>query len=119
MKQVKTGPGRGTNHSVVVGHSFGGLVLEHAISKRMLELGEELHQELGNQTSSDVLELKTLNDFADLVVLINQAAPATNAVTLLSQYRQDLSKVSLLRPPQRRGALPAIPHKNARNSRDR
>jgi hypothetical protein len=31
--------------------------------------------------------------------LINQAAPATHAVTLLSRYRDDLAKVNLLRPP--------------------
>ena len=106
MKQVKTGPERSTNHSVVVGHSFGGLVLEYSISKRMRELGDELHQELGKQTTSESYHLKTLDDFADLVVLINQAAPATNAVTLLSHYRQDLGKVNLLRPPAKSNCAP-------------
>ena len=106
MKQVKTGPERSTNHSVVVGHSFGGLVLEYAITKRMKELGDELHLELGKQTTSESYHLKTLDDFADLVVLINQAAPATNAVTLLSDYREDLAKVNLLRPPAKSDCTP-------------
>ena len=103
MKQVKTGSGRSTNHSVVVGHSFGGLILEDSISKRMNELGNELHDELGKQHTSEGFRLKALDDFADLVVLINQAAPATDAVTLLSHYRQDLGKVNLLRPPAKSG----------------
>lgn len=106
MKQVKNGPERSTNHSVVVGHSFGGLILEYSISKRMKELGDELHQELGKQTTSESYHLKTLDDFADLVVLINQAAPATNAVTLLSDYREDLAKVNLLRPPAKSNCAP-------------
>jgi len=106
MKQVKSGPERSTNHSVVVGHSFGGLILEYSISKRMRELGDELHQELGKHTTSDSYHLKSLDDFADLVVLINQAAPATNAVTLLSDYRQDLSRVNLLRPPVKSNCAP-------------
>jgi hypothetical protein len=79
------------------------LVLEYAISKRMKELGDELQAELGKSTSGDALHLKTLDDFADLVVLINQAAPATEAVTLLSEYRQELQRVTLLRPARRTG----------------
>jgi hypothetical protein len=101
MKQVKTGADREGNLSVVVGHSFGGLVLEYAITKRMKEIGDELHAELGKGTTSDAVRLKSLDDFADLVVLINQAAPAAVAVTLLSQYRVDLQKVNLLRPPKK------------------
>ena len=101
MKRAKQGAERASNHSMVVGHSFGGLILEYAISKRMREIGEELHRELGNQTTSDEIKLKTLEDFADLVVLINQAAPAAEAVTLLSQYRRDLQQVNLLRPPKK------------------
>jgi hypothetical protein len=106
MKQVKTGPERSTNHSVVVGHSFGGLILEYSISKRMKELGDELHEELGKRTTLESYHLKTLEDFADLVVLINQAAPATNAVTLLSHYREDLARVNLLRPPAKSSCAP-------------
>ena len=101
MKQVKLGPGRETNHSVVVGHSFGGLILEYAITKRMKELGDELHEELGKRTTTDALRLRTLDDFADIVVLINQAAPAATAVTLLSEYRQDLQRVNILRLPKK------------------
>lgn len=106
MKQVKTGPGRETNHSVVVGHSFGGLVLEYSISQRMEEVGDELHKELGKQSTLATYNLKTLDDFADLVVLINQAAPATHAVTLLSRYREDLAKVNLLRRPAKSNCSP-------------
>jgi hypothetical protein len=105
MKEAKLGPDRATNHSVIVGHSFGGLILEYAITKRMREIGEELHKELGKETSSDEIRLKTLEDFADLVVLINQAAPAAEAVSLLSQFRQDLQQVNLLRPPRKSGCL--------------
>ncbi len=100
MKQVKSGGQSEGNLSVVVGHSFGGLVLEYAITKRMKEIGDELHAELGKGTTSDAVRLKSLDNFADLVVLINQAAPAATAVTLLSQYREDLQKVNLLRPPR-------------------
>jgi hypothetical protein len=99
MKQVKSGAE--TNLSVVVGHSFGGLVLEYAITKQMRLIGDELHTELGKATTRDVVQLKSLSDFADLVVLINQAAPAANAVTTLIQYRADLEKVNLLRPPRK------------------
>jgi hypothetical protein len=98
MKQVKTAAEG--NLSVVVGHSFGGLVLEYAITKRMEQIGDELHDELGKSTTRDVVRLKALDDFADLVVLINEAAPAANAVTLLSKYRADLQRVNLLRPPR-------------------
>jgi hypothetical protein len=114
MRQVKTGPERSTNHSVVVGHSFGGLVLEYSISKQMKELGDELHQELGKHTTSESYHLKTLDAFADLVVLINQAAPATNAVTLLSDYREDLSRVNLLRPPAKSNCAPDDPSQDCK-----
>jgi hypothetical protein len=103
MKQVKLGPERKSNLSVVVGHSFGGLILEHAITKRMQELGDELHAELDKRTTSESVRLKTLDEFADLCVLINQAAPAADAVTLLSQYRRDLQRVNILRPPMKAG----------------
>jgi hypothetical protein len=99
MKQVKSGAEG--NLSVVVGHSFGGLVLEYAITKQLRIIGDELHAELGNGTTRDALQLKSLNEFADLVVLINQAAPAADAVTTLIQYRSDLEKVNLLRPPRK------------------
>jgi hypothetical protein len=100
MNQVKTGAGRAGNLSVVVGHSFGGLVLEYAITKKMKEIGDELHAELGTGTTTEAMRLKSLDNFADLVVLINQAAPAAVAVSLLGQYREDLQKVNLLRPPR-------------------
>ena len=103
MQRTKAGAERATNQSVVVGHSFGGLILEYAISKRMREIGEELRKELPKQGTADAIHLKTLDDFANLVVLINQAAPAADAVTLLSQYREDLQKVNLLRPPAKSG----------------
>ena len=106
MKRVKTGSERSTNHTVVVGHSFGGLVLEYAISKRMKELGDELRQELGKDSTAESYHLTALDDFADLVVLINQAAPATNAVTLLSDYHKDLARVNLLRPPVKAACAP-------------
>lgn len=99
MKQVKSGAE--SNLSVVVGHSFGGLVLEYAITKQMKLIGDELHAELGKGTTRDALQLKSLSEFADLVVLINQAAPAANAVSVLIQYRADLEKVNLLRPPRK------------------
>jgi len=98
MKQVKSGAE--TNLSVVVGHSFGGLVLEYAISRQLRIIGDELHSELGKSATRDAMQLKSLGDFADLVVLINQAAPAANAVTTLIQYRGDLERVNLLRPPR-------------------
>ena len=101
MKRAKDGPGRASNLSVVVGHSFGGLILEYAITQRMQELGRELRQDLGKQSTSNGFGLSALNDFADLVVLINQAAPAAHAVTLLSQYREELQRVNLLRPPRK------------------
>jgi hypothetical protein len=106
MKEVKNVADREGNLSVVVGHSFGGLVLEYAITKRMQEIGDELHTELGKGTTIDAMRLKTLADFADLVVLINQAAPAANAVTLLGKYRADLQKVNLLRPPRQSKCAP-------------
>lgn len=106
MSQAKLGSERATNHSIVVGHSFGGLILEYAISNRMKELGDELHTELGKQSTSDEIRVKTLSDFADLVVLINQAAPAAHAVALLSEFRQDLQKVNLLRPPKNQNCAP-------------
>ena len=99
MQQVKT-DSEG-NLSVVVGHSFGGLVLEYAITKQLKQIGDELHTELGKGTTRDAVQLASLNKFADLVVLINQAAPAANAVTTLIQYRADLEKVNLLRPPRK------------------
>ena len=103
MKRTKDGPDRSTNQSVVVGHSFGGLILEYAITKRMREIGEELRKELAKHDTADEIHLNTLDDFANLVVLINQAAPAADAVELLSQYRGDLQKVNLLRPPAKSG----------------
>jgi hypothetical protein len=100
MERVKLGPERQSNMSVVVGHSFGGLILDYAITKQMKEIGDQLHAELGTGTTRDVVRLTSLNNFADLVVLINEAAPAANATSLLIQYRADLAKVNLLRPPK-------------------
>ena len=101
MKQVKLGPDRTTNHSIIVGHSFGGLILEYAIHDRLKELGDELRAELGKAATRPEDRLKTLGQFADLVVLANQAAPADEAVTLLSEYRSDLQRVNILTPPRR------------------
>jgi hypothetical protein len=101
MKHTKHGPERKPNHTVVVGHSFGGLILEYAIAKRMIDLGDELRAELGRNRTSDAVTLKVLDEFADLVVLINQAAPASEAVRLLTEYREDLRQVNLLRPARK------------------
>jgi hypothetical protein len=100
---VKNGPGRQSNHSVVVGHSFGGLILEYAIQSQMEQIGRELHEELAKAPSSGPLQLPALANFADLVVLINQAAPADHAVTLLSQFRNEVEKVRLRWPASRPG----------------
>ena len=83
MKRVKSGAGRETNHSVVVGHSFGGLILEHAIYSQMQQIGR------GLQNAAPSTRPQVLADFADLVVLINQAAPADRAISLLNQYRKE------------------------------
>lgn len=103
MKQVKTGPGRETNQSIIVGHSFGGLILEYAIQDQMEEIGKELHEELKQNPNASTFKLAALADFADLVVLINQAAPADHAIELLSQYRTDLQQVELRWPPKKTG----------------
>jgi len=103
MKQVKEGPGRESNHSVVVGHSFGGLILEYAIQNQMEQIGRELHDELGKNQSAEIPKTPALANFADLVVLINQAAPADHAIQILSQYREDLQNVRLRWPPKKQG----------------
>lgn len=103
MHQVKNGEGRQSNHSVVVGHSFGGLILEYAITKQMREVGDQLRAELGKGTTANDVRLPILKDLADLVVLINQAAPAAEAVKLLAEYRNELQRVNILIPPRRAG----------------
>ena len=101
MKQAKLTPERSTNHTVVVGHSFGGLVLEYSIHDRLMELGDSLRQELGRSSTRPGERLKSIGQFADLVVLINQAAPADEAATLLGRYRSSLQRVNILTPARR------------------
>jgi hypothetical protein len=116
MKQVKSGPGRAANHSVVVGHSFGGLILEYAIQEQMEKIGQQVHDELAKEVDAENIQIPALANFADLVVLINQAAPADHAVTLLSQYRTDLQQVRLRWPAKKTGCPPSDTSPDCRES---
>ena len=95
MRRVKDGEGRSANRSVVVGHSFGGLVLEGAIKRQMTKIAGELHDELSKTAKpaayrrADLGHLPALDYFANLVVLINEAASSANAVELLNDFRKD------------------------------
>lgn len=93
------GPG---SLSVVVGHSFGGMVLERSVSQAIM--GDILQQEAerkncvrnqhywreNNQEASHTEEIKACQERekgirprADLIALVNEAAPATEARQLL------------------------------------
>ena len=69
------------NKVILVGHSFGALVLEHAISQPVRARLAEKHS--AGKTQLDSTELIP----ADLVLLINQAQPAVKARTLVSALR--------------------------------
>lgn len=106
MARVKAGPDRTGNRSVVVGHSFGGLILGAATAEKLKQVGDQLHDQAGKQTNIDAFHLPALNEIADLMVLINQAAPATEAVNLLADFREDLQKIHFLLPPRDRNCAP-------------
>jgi pimeloyl-ACP methyl ester carboxylesterase len=69
----------GNSKLVVVGHSFGGLVLERTVTqyftRRLLE-----------NRGGD------FQPFADLVVFVNEAAAATEAIQLLTMFHDDIHK---------------------------
>lgn len=69
------------NKIILVGHSFGALVLEHAISQPVRARLAEKHS-----TGQRTLDSRDLIP-ADLVLLINQAQPAVKARTLVSALR--------------------------------
>ena len=107
MKRVKEGPGREGNRSVMVGHSFGGLILEAAIAPKLKQAGDEIHDQIGkNRANLDAIDVPALRELADLIVLINQASPAVQAVNLLADYRQDLQQVHFLLPPRKLNCAP-------------
>ncbi len=100
MRRVKEGDGRNTNRSVVVGHSFGGLVLEAAIKEQMKKIAAELQPELRKKAPAvqdpkappaELGRLPALDYFANLVVLINEAAASTNAVEILSAFHNNFT----------------------------
>ncbi len=100
MKHVKQGPDSEGNLSVVVGHSFGGLILEAAITAKMREVGRQLSSQIKEGANVESFTSPVLRELADLIVLINAAAPAIEAVNLLAEYRKELQKVHFLMPPR-------------------
>ena len=64
MRQVKGADFSGDSRCVLVGHSFGGYLLEHAITQSLVNM---------------VLPAKELNSPADLIVFVNEAGPALEA----------------------------------------
>lgn len=96
MKHVKEGQDHEGNLSVVVGHSFGGLILEAAITDKMREVGRQLSSQIKRGTNVEFYTSPLLRELADLIVLINAAAPAVEAVNLLAEYRQELQRVHFL-----------------------
>ena len=95
MAEAKRGNGSG-KHSlcIVVGHSFGGLVLERALTQYMvgkvLELhpvdsqGESVHPNpSGCHTKEDRKREAPFKPPADLIVFVNSAAPATESKQFL------------------------------------
>ncbi len=100
MKHVKEGQDHEGNLSIVVGHSFGALILEAAITDKMKQVGRELSSQIKRGTNVESYTSPILRELADLIVLINAAVPAVEAVNLLAEYRQELQRVHFLLPPR-------------------
>ncbi len=77
LKEVKGEGYAGKSTAIVVGHSFGGLVLERAIIKLLNEQLDQL--QAGG----------SIEPPADLTVLLNEAGPAAQAKPLLERLTKD------------------------------
>jgi hypothetical protein len=79
------------SHVVLIGHSFGGLVLERAISQIMAQNIEDQHRERlqpkQSQGAAGVPPTIPPRPKFDLVILLNPAAPATESVQLLTYLK--------------------------------
>ena len=65
-------------------------------------MGDEIHDHIGKSRANlDAFNIPALRELADLIVLINQASPAVQAVNLLADYREDLQQVHFLLPPRK------------------
>ncbi|MBI2687995.1 MAG: hypothetical protein HYX27_16930 [Acidobacteria bacterium] len=108
MGHVKKGNGRNGNRSIVVGHSFGGLILDAAIDTKLRQAAAQIATQVnGADRNLDALTVPVLQELADLIVLINEAAPGVRAVNFLAEYRRALQRVHFLLPPRRANCPPA------------
>ena len=85
---------------ILVGHSFGGLLLEHALTQTLINV---LEREAAEQTDC---RTTTFNAPVDLVALINEAAPAIEAKKTLAYLA--VHNVHLRRGNQERPLIVAM-----------
>jgi hypothetical protein len=71
--------------SVVVGHSFGGMVLERSLTEAVVGdiLRQENDRKLREARHEEIAVSNRITPVADLIALVNEAAPATESKQLL------------------------------------
>jgi pimeloyl-ACP methyl ester carboxylesterase len=82
LSVLKVGNANQRSRTVVIGHSFGGLIVEKALSQPLVDLATD--SALGQFNDQGVSRVAPAKFPADLIVLVNPAAPALFARSLLS-----------------------------------
>ena len=77
---------------ILVGHSFGGLVLERTITqyltRRVVEGAVACPEKLAARLEKDSKAAKRIPSLADLIVFVNEAAAATEGIQLLTMLHE-------------------------------
>lgn len=82
LSVLKVGNANQRSRTVVIGHSFGGLIVEKALSQPLVDLAT--NAALGQLNAQGVSRVAPAEFPADLIVLVNPASPALFARSLLS-----------------------------------
>ncbi len=85
LSVLKVGSANPRSRTVVIGHSFGGLIVEKALSQPLVNLATD--SALGQFTAQSVSRVAPAEFPADLIVLVNPASPALFARSLLSSLQ--------------------------------
>jgi len=82
LSVLKVGSANPRSRTVVIGHSFGGLILEKALSQPLVNLATD--SALSQLNAQGASRVEPAEFPADLIVLVNPASPALFARSLLS-----------------------------------
>lgn len=109
LKEIQ---GKSNARSIVVGHSMGALIVERAMSQALVGVITEAKYRKRCEACQSDLEPGEFKPPADLIVLVNSAAPAMQSKHLVEVLEEDVSESA-----ERHDAMPLLLSITAQNDR--